>query len=206
MPVEPTYPTSAPPPEAIPLGPLTLRRWRTDDVAELDAVVQQSVDHLRPFMGWAPTSTPEEIAAFLGRARAQWEARTAYGFALTLPTTGAVVGSGALMGRLGPGALEIGYWVAADATGRGFATLATAALARAGLALPGIERIEVHHDVANTASARVPAKLGFTHVGEVEAEVEAEAETGVLAVWAIDLEQWSASPGAQLLAELEARS
>ncbi len=204
MPVEPTYPTAAPPAEVIPLGPLNLRRWRADDVGELDAVVQRSVDHLRPFMGWAPTSSPEEIAAFLDRTLAHWEARTAYGFAMTLPKTGAVVGSGALMGRLGPGALEIGYWVAADATGQGFATLATAGLTRAGLALPDIERIEVHHDVANIVSAKVPARLGFTLIGDVEAEIEAEADTGVLGVWAINREQWAGSSGALMLAQLEA--
>ena len=63
-------------------------------------------------------------------------------------------------------------------TGRGYMTAAVEALARVALTLPGIERVAIHHDVANTASAAVAAKAGFVEAGRVECEPEAPGETG----------------------------
>ena len=62
--------------------------------------------------------------------------------------------------------LEIGYWVAVDQVRQGFATLAAAGLTDAGFGLPGIERVEIHHDRANDVSGRVPSRLGFTRLRE----------------------------------------
>jgi RimJ/RimL family protein N-acetyltransferase len=88
-----------------------------------------------------------------------------------------------LHGRIGPGALEIGYWVARDHTGRSLATNGAAALTGAALALPGIERVEIHCDQANLASAAVPRKLGF-RLDRVKAEpATTPAETGKKLVW-----------------------
>ncbi len=61
------------------------------------------------------------------------------------------------------GGLEIGYWVRADCVGQGLATEATRALTTEGLALPGIDRIQIHCDPANRASAAIPRKLGYRH-------------------------------------------
>ena len=56
---------------------------------------------------------------------------------------------------------EIGYWLRDDATGRGFVTAAAGALTDAGVALDGIERVEIHCDEANVRSAAVPRRLGY---------------------------------------------
>ncbi len=69
------------------------------------------------------------------------------------------------MARRGPGGLEIGYWVARDRTGRGMATAAAAALTEAAFGLPGIERVEIVHDLNNAASGQVPRKLGYARAG-----------------------------------------
>ena len=66
------------------------------------------------------------------------------------------------MTRMGPGILEIGYWVHSAYAGRGIATAAAGALAEAGAGLDGIERIAIKHDIANPASGRVAEKLGFS--------------------------------------------
>ena len=67
--------------------------------------------------------------------------------------------------------------------GRGVATRSSRVLARAALALVGIDAVEIHHDKANVASARVPAKLGFTFLGEVADERTAPAELGIDCGW-----------------------
>jgi RimJ/RimL family protein N-acetyltransferase len=62
---------------------------------------------------------------------------------------------------VGPGAIEIGYWIRDAAAGRGFATEASRALTAVGFGLEGIERIEIHCATDNAASRRVPEKLGY---------------------------------------------
>jgi len=72
-----------------------------------------------------------------------------------------VFGGSGLHPRIGPGALEIGYWIRGDQVGKGFATETTRALTTAGLTTPGVTRIEIHCDPDNTASRRIPERLGF---------------------------------------------
>lgn len=90
------------------------------------------------------------------------------------------------MARIGPGGLEIGYWVHVAHTGRGVATAAAAAITAAAFTLPGIDRVEIHHDVLNLASGRVPAKLGYTDTGTGPSAAElAPGDSGTSRVWRI---------------------
>ena len=89
------------------------------------------------------------------------------------------------MARIGPGGLEIGYWVHPGAPGRGMATAAAAALTEAALGLPGIERVEILHDLSNAASGQVPRKLGLRQGRDGRGPVRpgAPGECGTSAVW-----------------------
>ena len=44
------------------------------------------------------------------------------------------------------------------------------ALSAIGLAVDGIDRVEIWHELGNTASGAVPARLGFTVVAEVDGD------------------------------------
>ena len=74
------------------------------------------------------------------------------------------------MPRIGPGGLEIGYHVGADATGNGYATEMASALIDIAFDVCGADRIELHIDEANTASIGVARKLGLEATGYVEDE------------------------------------
>ena len=87
------------------------------------------------------------------------------------------------MARIGPGGLEIGYWVHRAFTRRGLATAAAAALVEQAFRLPGVNRLEIVHDELNVASGGVPRKLGFTEVGRRAIEAPPPAGTGVGVVW-----------------------
>ena len=63
--------------------------------------------------------------------------------------------------RISPGAVELGYWVHVDFTGRGYATACARALTQAGLALSDLARVEIHTDEANAISAAIPRRLGY---------------------------------------------
>ena len=82
------------------------------------------------------------------------------------------------MARIGPGGLEIGYWVRQAFTRRGLATAAAAALVEQAFRLPGVDRLEIVHDELNVASGGVPRKLGFTEVGRRAHRPAAAAGTG----------------------------
>jgi RimJ/RimL family protein N-acetyltransferase len=97
-----------------------------------------------------------------------------------------VLGSAGLYPRVGPGAIEIGAWLVASATGRGLATSVAIALVEVAFTSDAIERIEMRCHPANAPSNRVPSKLGF-HVLRTPA-VPARG----LTVWAIGRDAWRA--------------
>lgn len=167
------------------MPPLILRRWAPSDLEAMERAVAESLDHLRPWMPWAANEplSREARAGLLDTFARQWETGEAFGYALLLDDV--VVGGFGLEARIGEGGLEIGYWIHVAWTGRGLATLATRALTDAALALPGVDRVEIHHDKANTASRRIPEKLGYVLVAEVPDEVAAPAESGIECQWRV---------------------
>ena len=98
---------------------------------------------------------------------------------------GEVVGGSGLHRRRGPGVLEIGYWVHVDHVGKGIATETSAMLTTAAFTVPGIERVEIHHDKANVASAGIPRRLGFTLAEETIDAVTSPGEVGIDCEWRI---------------------
>jgi RimJ/RimL family protein N-acetyltransferase len=62
------------------------------------------------------------------------------------------------------GVIEVGYWLFAEARGRGIATRAVRAIAREAFA-SGLWRIEANVRIGNGASERVLERAGFTREG-----------------------------------------
>jgi RimJ/RimL family protein N-acetyltransferase len=60
---------------------------------------------------------------------------------------------------------EVGYWMAADARGRGIGTRATRMLAEWALTSLGLERLELLAHPDNEASQRLAERAGFTREG-----------------------------------------
>lgn len=171
-----------------------LRAWAPSEAAELAAAVTANLEHLRPWMPWVrfePLALAEREALIRG-----WEeARRAGGDVVwAIRRDGVVVGGSGLHRRIGPDGLEIGYWVHVDHVGEGIATAAARLATDLAFGVPGIERVEIHHDVTNRASGRVPEKLGFAPAGEVASarEERAPAETGTDRVWRVSRVAWAA--------------
>ena len=172
------------PPEVLVRGPVTLRRWQPGDEEGVFVAVIESQDHLRPWMPWAPGYSRQSAFEFIVACDRDWEIGSAFNYAMTVD--GAIAGSCGLMARIGPGGLEIGYWVHRDYVRRGLATAATAALTDAAFGLPGIDRVEIVHDELNAPSGAVPRKLGFARAGQRTLDVVPEAGTGLGIVWRRD--------------------
>jgi len=173
------------PPEQLAHASVTLRRWREADADLCLRLVAESLEHLRPWMPWATSDYgPAEATSYLQQCEKDWAAGTAFNYLIL--AAGQPAGSAGLMARIGDGGLEIGYWVHPSLTGRGVATSAAAALTEAAFTLPSIDHVEIHHDVLNLASGRVPAKLGFSPVGTRAGETGlAPGDSGSTRVWRI---------------------
>jgi RimJ/RimL family protein N-acetyltransferase len=177
-------------PERITGPRLTLRRWHHDEARLLSAAIVDSIDHLRPWMPWVkfePLTVAERVTLIEGWTR-EWEGGGDCYFGVFLD--GDVVGGSGLHRRVGPNAIEIGYWIHPAHVRRGYATELTAAMTTAAFDVPTIERVEVHTDEANEASAGVPAKLGFHRERVDLREPQAPGETGRLVIWTTTKEAW----------------
>ncbi|MPY95218.1 MAG: GNAT family N-acetyltransferase [Acidimicrobiia bacterium] len=93
--------------------------------------------------------------------------------------------AGALVGSVGlhlmpdaPSAFTLGYWTVESACNRGYATLGAVALTWVAFQLPGVSRVEVHCDAANSVSARVPRRLGFELTGTRSRALTAPGQLG----------------------------
>ena len=96
-----------------------LRLFVVDDAEAVARAVAENLEHLRPWMPWADAQSAEP--AFqrdrLRKLPALAERGEEWQYGLFAPDE-AVLGSFGLMTRRGPGTMEIGYWIRADAEGR----------------------------------------------------------------------------------------
>jgi RimJ/RimL family protein N-acetyltransferase len=181
------------PPERIELdGGVVLVRNRPRHAEALAAAIGTSIEHLAPFMPWADA---QAATAGFQRSRltdgdGRWETGEEHVFLLVDPAETEVLGGLGLHRRIGPGAIEIGYWLRVDCTGRGLMTRAVAAVTAVAFALDDIDRVEVHTDTNNVASAAIPQRLGFESAGTIVREVLAPGEAGVQQVWVTTTPPW----------------
>lgn len=151
------------PPTRIDTERLVIRCWREADAPLLREAVDGSLEHLRSWLPWAnqePKSL-EETRELLAGFEAAFRSGESFIYGILSRDESRVIGGSGLHRRIGEGGLEIGYWIRADMTGRGLATEAVRAITRVGLAVPGIERIQIRCDPRNAASRRIPEKLGY---------------------------------------------
>lgn len=170
---------------AVPAAELVVRRVRPADAPVMQTAVIESIDHLRPWMPWVAHEplTLDQRTRLIESWQPGWDSGDrAYG----MFAGGEMVGMCGLHPRIGPGGLEIGYWVRVGRTGRGYATEAARRLTAEAFSLPGVTHVEIHHDVTNLASGRVPAKLGYTLVGQAARPPAAPAETGTENIWRLE--------------------
>jgi RimJ/RimL family protein N-acetyltransferase len=143
---------------------LVARCWQPADAPLLKEAVDSSLEHLRPWMPWArdePQTLLQKVQ-LLRVFRGQFDRGENFVYGLFSADESELVGGSGLHPRAGDDiSLEIGYWIRASAIGRGYATEATAALARVGLELCGADRIDIRVDPTNERSAAVPRRLGF---------------------------------------------
>jgi RimJ/RimL family protein N-acetyltransferase len=176
-------------PDRLDAGDIELLRLVPELVEGLVESAHASYAELHQWMTWAEdVPTREEVADFARVAHASFESNTDWAFVMVESSTGDVVGSCDLRVVGDTSCLEIGYWVRTDRTGRGYATSAAEALTDAAFHYLDFERVTIRMDQANTASARVPPKIGYRLLYEENRKIETPGHSGRGFIWARDRE------------------
>ena len=165
------------PPARIETERFVLRCWSAKDARLFKSALDMSLEALQKWIPWA-RDEPSPLSLIEERLRQyhnDFNAGKNALYAMMDVDEREVLGGVGLYRRVGPGALEIGYWVRSDLAGMGLATAGTAALTNAGFSIPRISRIEIHCDPRNEPSAAIPRKLGYS-LTEIRKDVETSSD------------------------------
>jgi RimJ/RimL family protein N-acetyltransferase len=160
---------------------LVIRCYEPRDAPLVKEAVDSSLDHLRPWMPWVEhePQTLEEKIALLRGFRADFDRGESFVYGIFDARETQLLGGAGLLPRVGPGGLEIGYWVRASAARQGITTEATAAQTRVGFEVCGADRIEIRIEPRNEASLGVPSKLGFSEEATLRRRLPAREGQGL---------------------------
>jgi len=179
---------------------LLMRCWSPADARLLRACLDDNDQHLRPwipFMKDEPRNL-EQTAEWLRSIRSGFDLRQNYRYAVFDKRGENLLGENMLLGRVGKGAFEIGYWTDRHAAGKGFASEATCALIRVAFEIERADRLEIHCEPENAPSAAIPRKLGFTHDATLPRRASnSEGKICDLMIWSLFKEDYPATPAAK---------
>jgi RimJ/RimL family protein N-acetyltransferase len=124
---------AGPPPYRIETERLVVRCWEPRDAAPLTEAIDESVEHLSPWMPWVhhEPQTVDDRVELLRRFRGEFDLGTDFVYGILAPDDVRVVGGSGLHTRVGDAAVEIGYWIRVSETRKGYASEAVAALTHA---------------------------------------------------------------------------
>jgi RimJ/RimL family protein N-acetyltransferase len=171
-------------PERIDTEELLIRHWTPDDLQQRYDAILVSYEHLRPWFQWLlERPSLDEQREWGKRQEAERRPGGQFSYGIFRQADGTLMGVIGVHDRVGPGALEIGYWCHVDQVGKGVITTAAREITRVVLALQGIERAEIHCDPENLRSAAVARRLGY-RLDRIEPRTAvAPAESGSNMVW-----------------------
>jgi ribosomal-protein-serine acetyltransferase len=142
-----------------------LRLLRAEDAPELFALTDSNRKHLRAWLPWVDaTLTEVDSASFIEATIAQREAGRGPQFAILCD--GAIAGVTGFrpvdrVNRVG----EIGYWLAADAQGRGTMTECCRFLVRYAFLTLDLNCVVIAAAIGNQRSRAIAERLGFKFEG-----------------------------------------
>ncbi len=144
---------------------ITLARVRSEDAAEIFAVVDSCRDYLREWLRWVDSSrSVKDILAFVERSEKQYA--EGKGFQACIRLNWKIVG---VIGYVGVDRInqktEIGYWIDEHHQGRGIVTKATRALTDYAFSEWNLNRVKISAGVENSRSRALAERLGFQFEG-----------------------------------------
>lgn len=147
---------------------LTLRGPDPAAAETINSAIRDSFAQLTQWLPWADrVPSVDETREQLTRARDAFGAGEDLGLFVWDNRSDEFVGAIGLHARLADTSRrEIGYWVRTSAAGRGYASEAVQAVARAALKHMSLSAVEIHVNVRNLPSQKVAVRAGFLLTGE----------------------------------------
>lgn len=144
---------------------IVLRPFRFEDSSGLYEAVHESLKELSPWMSWANEAyTAATAREYITIARARWEERTLFAFAITRDDE--ILGACTLSSiHAVYQYCNLGYWVRRSRHGQGIAGRAAKLAARYAFEKVGLVRAEIVIAVGNRASMRVAEKIDAHYEG-----------------------------------------
>ena len=142
-----------------------LRPYAVGDGVAVQEAIEESRDHLRPWMAWTDSrSTVQECETYVRQALARWLTQEDVTVGMWDCSTNRYVGGIWLYytDQRVP-AMAIGYWVRVSAQGQGYVTEAVTLLCKLAFITFTAQRVSIQCDATNTRSANIPRRLGFVH-------------------------------------------
>ena len=180
---------------------LVIRCYNPKDALLLQKSVQESVEHLRPWLPWVKTE-PEELKVKIERLRmfrGKFDLSENYIYGVFDPNETELVGGTGLHPRVGSNAFEIGYWINVNHVNKGYATEISAALTKVAFEIENVNRVEIHIDPNNKRSVAIPKKLGYVFEATLRNRCEnIEGEPVDSMIWSMIREEYLTSPAAKV--------
>lgn len=169
---------------------LLLRPWTAEDAAELLPILEANRAHIGP---WIPSRVAEpvpvsELAQRLAGFAETFAADREWRFCIVSREDQRILGDVGLFPRSTRGRValpeatcaELGYWLRADATGRGFVAEAATAVLDVAMTFAQFGHFEIRCDARNAPSGAVARRLGFALKGtDPESETDTGSQTGM---------------------------
>jgi len=142
------------------LDSLGVRPLETEDATELHALIEANREHLARWLPWAAGQDRNGTERFIAEAEGQFARDD--GFQAKIAPEGEIVGV------VGFHAIDwinrntsLGYWLAADAQGKGTMTTVVSSLLDHVFYEWELHRLEIHCAPGNARSRAIPERLGF---------------------------------------------
>lgn len=170
---------------------MRLREFRQDDLdPSLRVVGDDRVTRWLSFDSLSRAQQAERLAAAIERAAA--DPRTEWYLAVTTQAYDGLIGF-VRIGLGGVRAAKLGYAIAADRWGHGFATDAAYTMITFGFGVLGLHRITAAIGPDNAASIAVVKRLGFTREGRLRDHVFTNGAWRDSELYSILADEWTAA-------------
>ncbi len=144
-----------------------VRPYYAGDGAALWEAVEESREHILPWLPWGDThKSPEDSEAYVRKCQARWLLREDLPLGLWERATGRFLGGSGLH-RIDwdVPSFEIGYWLRRSAVGHGYMTEAVRLMCGLAFETLSANRLFIRCAAANQRSAAIPRRLGFVLEG-----------------------------------------
>lgn len=164
---ETEYPTLIEMPDDIRGERVLLRPYRVEDAEQILAAVDESREHLRPWVNWVDEmATIDDCRDYCIRCAARWLLRSDLSVGIFAADSGEYLGGTGLHDPdWNVRSFEVGYWMRVGAAGDGYVSQAVRLLVDVAFDRLQAQRIALTCDPENTASRRVAEHAGFVLEG-----------------------------------------